>query len=226
MADSVTRLYLAWFDRAPDQAGLHYWVGRYQAGLGLEAISEAFERSPEANELAGNPYFVDWMYRSLAPNEVPTNYEAWVTRLSAGYPRARAVLSFTEAEGYVNQTHTAKPLAGFLRWYPAGTRWYCGTGQATVATPDLTSGVHVDYLLRNKGKRSDPVGIWTESVYGHRNVRIVTEDLAAGMRDYQWDGSFNGSGHYGSWLNVSAGSSTTWVIVLSPSGIGSERDGW
>src|SRR5699024_5632225 len=38
----VTRLYIAYFQRVPDTAGLQYWTGRYQAGSTLSSISSTF----------------------------------------------------------------------------------------------------------------------------------------------------------------------------------------
>lgn len=47
----IAQLYIGYFDRAPDPEGLAYWVSRLEAGISLEAISEAFSDSPEAEAL-------------------------------------------------------------------------------------------------------------------------------------------------------------------------------
>ena len=58
-AELVARLYIAYYDRAPDPVGLEYWIGRLNAGVSLTDIANSFAASPEAK--ATYPYF-------LAPN--------------------------------------------------------------------------------------------------------------------------------------------------------------
>jgi len=43
--ENVTRLYIATFDRAPDSAGIDYWI--YESGLNLEGIASSFFEQPE-----------------------------------------------------------------------------------------------------------------------------------------------------------------------------------
>ncbi|MGF6274687.1 serralysin [Massilia sp. UYP11] len=47
------RLYQAAFDRAPDKAGLGYWIGQMGGGASLHAVADAFVHSPEFGKLAG-----------------------------------------------------------------------------------------------------------------------------------------------------------------------------
>lgn len=58
-AELVARLYIAYYDRAPDPVGLEYWIGRLNAGVSLTDIANSFAASPEAKSTY--PYF-------LAPN--------------------------------------------------------------------------------------------------------------------------------------------------------------
>ena len=44
----ATALYVAYFDRAPDPAGLDFWTTQIQNGLSIEAASAAFSGSDEA----------------------------------------------------------------------------------------------------------------------------------------------------------------------------------
>lgn len=46
--ESVAGLYVATFDRAPDGAGLDYWVE--ESNLSLEGIAESFFDQPETKE--------------------------------------------------------------------------------------------------------------------------------------------------------------------------------
>ena len=45
---SLTELYIAYFNRAPDAIGLHYWGSRFADGLTLEQVAEEFSTSAEA----------------------------------------------------------------------------------------------------------------------------------------------------------------------------------
>ena len=48
----VARLYIADFKRAPDRAGLDYWI--YKSNLSLEGIATIFYEQPEMKEKYGN----------------------------------------------------------------------------------------------------------------------------------------------------------------------------
>src|SRR5690606_37812218 len=49
-AELISQLYIGFYDRAPDPAGLQYWVGRLEAGASIEAIGNSFAASPEASD--------------------------------------------------------------------------------------------------------------------------------------------------------------------------------
>jgi hypothetical protein len=46
--DQITALYVGYFNRAPDPAGLSYWVGRANAGMSINDIAISFSQQPEA----------------------------------------------------------------------------------------------------------------------------------------------------------------------------------
>ena len=50
--ENVTKLYVAFFGRAPDQAGLNYWVTN--SGLSLEGITQSFFDQQETKDKYGN----------------------------------------------------------------------------------------------------------------------------------------------------------------------------
>ena len=54
IAQEIAELYIATFNRAPDEAGLEYWVGRYKDGMSIEQIAESFFDQPETIELYGD----------------------------------------------------------------------------------------------------------------------------------------------------------------------------
>jgi hypothetical protein len=197
--------------------------------MSLEEISDAFARSPEfaARQLTTNRAFVEWLYRSVVGPSVPTTRaDNWVDALDKGYPRGTAALTFSESQEFVSKTRTAKPLAGYLRWYPRGTHWYCSVGTTTVQVRELTGQVWADYYVNNRGGRPDPVEIWTEESPGQHHVKMLGETLGAGFLDYNWEGAFSGDGSYGRYLDVRAGSSTDWIVVFFPHSLGPDRLGW
>src|SRR4029077_20256510 len=40
--DSITDLYIGYYNRAPDTAGETYWTGRLQSGMSLSAIAQSY----------------------------------------------------------------------------------------------------------------------------------------------------------------------------------------
>jgi len=230
MTDSVTRLYHAFFRREPDADGFRHWVRQYQTGaMSLEQIADAFLRSQEfaARQIGSNHAFVDWLYTDVLGPDVPrTRADDWIRTLNAGYYRSTAVLTFTESFEYVRRTSTVKPLAGYLRWYPPGTHWYCGTGPATQPVNPLTGALWADYYLANRSLADDPVAMWTMEAAGHHHVTLVEETLPQNSTDYNWDGAFNGDGDYGRYIEVKAGTDTDWIVVFYPHSLGPERLGW
>jgi hypothetical protein len=85
--DSVTKLYVATFNRAPDSAGLEYWLNG--SGLQLEQISQSFFDQPETQKLypssTSNREFIKSVYSNLFnrdPDSVGLDY--WESELNSG----------------------------------------------------------------------------------------------------------------------------------------------
>lgn len=51
--DDITNLYVGYFNRAPDPAGLNFWVAQRTAGASLAGIAQSFSLTPEAQSLYG-----------------------------------------------------------------------------------------------------------------------------------------------------------------------------
>ncbi|MEM8924742.1 MAG: DUF4214 domain-containing protein [Actinomycetota bacterium] len=230
MTDSITRLYLAFFGRSPDAAGFRYWVGQYSSGqTGLAQIAQHFANAEEFGDkrYLSNESYVDWMYDEvLGPNSSTERQNYWVEALDAGYPRGSMALAFTESWEYVDKTNTSMPLAGYLRWYPQGTHWYCNIGSVRQTVTPLTGEVWADYYFRNRGDRATNVGLWTVEANGNRHVEMMAGRLDADFTDYNWDGFFSGDGSYGHSIDVVAGDRTDWVVVFYPHTLGPDRLGW
>lgn len=85
--ESVTKLYVATFNRAPDAAGLNYWLN--DSGLQLEEIAQSFFDQPETQEAyppgSSNLDFVEDIYINLFNRESDqAGLDYWVGELNLG----------------------------------------------------------------------------------------------------------------------------------------------
>lgn len=85
--ENVAKLYVATFDRAPDAAGLSYWVDK--SNLSLEGVAESFFDQSETQSKytpdASNTDFVSAIYRNLFNREAEeAGLDYWVSELNAG----------------------------------------------------------------------------------------------------------------------------------------------
>lgn len=84
--ESVAKLYVATFDRAPDTAGLAYWV---DSGLTLEHIAKSFFEQPETQLLyppgTSSKVFVESIYSNLFNRAVDqAGLDYWVEEIDSG----------------------------------------------------------------------------------------------------------------------------------------------
>lgn len=92
----ITQIYIGYFNRAPDPAGLNYWVENLASGMSIATIAESFSRQSEAissyaylaNPLGGSvDAFLTSVYNNLfnhAPDAAGLSY--WKGELAAGKP--------------------------------------------------------------------------------------------------------------------------------------------
>jgi hypothetical protein len=97
----VVRLYLAYFLRYPDYAGLQYHVNLVRGGGQLSSISEGFALSPEFQTAYGtlnNGQFVTLLYQNVLGRSPDTaGFDFHVARLNGGTPRGVVMLGFSES---------------------------------------------------------------------------------------------------------------------------------
>ncbi len=98
------RLYLAYFLRLPDTAGIQYWIERVRAGVGLDQVSATFSASSEFASRYGqldNAGFVTLIYRNLF-NRAPDSggMAHWKGMLDAGTSRGVVMRSLCESAEY------------------------------------------------------------------------------------------------------------------------------
>jgi hypothetical protein len=102
------RLYTAALGRAPDAAGLGYWIGVLDAGASLHGVANEFVASAEFTALVGagadNGTFLSALYNNIlhrAPDAAGLQY--WQGILDGGAGRAGVVVAFSEGAENVAQ---------------------------------------------------------------------------------------------------------------------------
>lgn len=102
-AQQAAAIYVAYFDRAPDPAGLQYWIDMIEGGESLEKVAEDFAGGAEA--IAKYPYlaapdvaspttFITNIYLNLfgrTPDAEGLAY--WEGELADGYPVGKMILA-------------------------------------------------------------------------------------------------------------------------------------
>ena len=150
VVEPVNRLYLAYFGRNPDVAGLNYWMDRLRAGATLGQVSAAFASSPEfvgtygaLNDLG----FVDLVYRNVLGRPADAAGAAyWVMQLGARrLDRGGVMVNFSESAEYKGATakwnDVVQVYVSLLRRSPDATTLNTWTQQLAAGRP-LTELVH------------------------------------------------------------------------------------
>jgi len=110
---SVRRLYLGYFKRLPDAAGLSHWVNELNRGRSLESISDHFAGSDEFQATYGslsNADFVELLYFNILSRQPDARGEQeWVGRLNSGArSRGSVMVGFSESRELIILTGTAR----------------------------------------------------------------------------------------------------------------------
>jgi len=84
--ENVTKLYVATFNRAPDSAGLEYWVSK--SNLSLEGIAKSFFDQPETEALYPDNYdnkkFIEAIYQNVLGRKPDiTGERYWLNELNS-----------------------------------------------------------------------------------------------------------------------------------------------
>lgn len=158
--DPVARLYLAYFQRPAEPAGLRYWTRKMFAGFSIEYVSQNFAASAEFRSLYGslsNRAFVERIYLNVLdrPGE-PAGVAYWTAELDAGRRNRGTVMKgFSEsAENRVRQASTVTVTvlwAKLLERVPSAEelattveRLDDGTSVATIAGEILRSAEYAE----------------------------------------------------------------------------------
>lgn len=99
--DSATELYLGFFGRAPDTAGLSYWAGQISAGASALSVAAGFAQTTEFHTQYGAlnaAAQVNLIYQDIlgrAPDAAGAQY--WTTQLSSGAAIGNVVWSVVDS---------------------------------------------------------------------------------------------------------------------------------
>ncbi len=115
-AQSVRRLYLAFFLREPETDGWTFWIG---SGRDLWWTAEYFAVSPEFVARYGSlddRAFVSLVYRNVMNREPDAGgYQYWTSRMAAGLSRGGVVIYFSDSPEFRQKagvvTHPATPTS-------------------------------------------------------------------------------------------------------------------
>ena len=100
--EDITKIYVGYYDRAPDPAGLNYWIGRANAGMTLSEIANSFAVQTESTTkypYLANPNvvsadsFITSVYMNLfnrAPDAAGKAY--WLGELAGGKPVGQMII--------------------------------------------------------------------------------------------------------------------------------------
>jgi Ca2+-binding RTX toxin-like protein len=124
VAGQAYRIYRAAFDRAPDEAGLGFWIAGMDRGATLLQVAEGFVRSREFSALYGtaptNAEVVTRLYQNILHREPDgAGYDYWLDALDRKIVDLPTVLTQFSQSGE-NVSALAELIAGGVIYQPYG----------------------------------------------------------------------------------------------------------
>ncbi len=109
----VVRLYLGFFERDPDPAGLRYWFDEVGRGVSLDVVASSFAIASEfeQGQVVPDAEFIDAAYGRILdrlPDEAGRAY--WLTELGRGLDRGQMLILFAESAEHVAKTRIDAPM--------------------------------------------------------------------------------------------------------------------
>ena len=119
VAGQAYRMYKAAFDRAPDDAGLGYWIDNMDKGMSLADAGRSFVNSSEFQSKYGaldDRGFIDAMYQNVLDRQADdAGYAYWLDEMERGVTdRAGVLASFSESAE--NQGNVAGQIANGIQF--------------------------------------------------------------------------------------------------------------
>lgn len=176
--DFVTKAYARFLNRAPDAAGLTFWVTlmqRYEtsnhtAGLRQEQIEAGFIASQEYVSIYGGigEAWVRGIYKDLLNREADApGVQFWVAQLGAGVAPSNVALGFTSSDERLrNRVMETYRVLLEREADPAGLAFWVAIFKQGGTTEDINSGFVGSNEYYNKANRGggNPAR-WTASAY-------------------------------------------------------------
>jgi len=108
-ASTISRLYLAVFNRLADEKGLEYWISRDEDNMSINDIANSFVISEEFNSLYGSTVsdeeYIILLYSNILyrdPDKEGLDY--WKTDMQNGSSKEDILVSFSNSEEFINLT--------------------------------------------------------------------------------------------------------------------------
>ena len=111
---AIIRLYIGFFDRRTDHAGLMYWINSNETGMSLVDIARVFAASSEFQTRYGtleDGAFVDLVYQNVLERPADSDgRDHWINQLAVGVERGYVMAAFTESlENQVKHVNNVIP---------------------------------------------------------------------------------------------------------------------
>ena len=94
--NQINKLYVGYFDRAPDPAGLNFWIGQANAGGSIVDIAQSFAAGSEYASIyggLGNSALIDKIYDNLFGRDPDAGGLAyWTAQLESGVSSGRLIV--------------------------------------------------------------------------------------------------------------------------------------
>ncbi len=164
----ITQIYVGYFNRAPDPAGLNYWIGQLQSGMPAVAIADSFARQPEAisaysflsDPVGASPdAFLSAVYNNLfnrAPDAAGLAY--WKGELAAGKPVGRMIVDIINGAQGTDKTVLDNKVSVAQSYVArigdvSGESFRIGDARRAVADVDISSAsvTQAEQMLQNLG---------------------------------------------------------------------------
>ena len=123
VAGQAYRIYRAAFDRAPDNAGLGFWISALDKGYSINAMASGFIDSKEFRDLYGtnptNEAVLTALYKNVL-HRTPdaAGYEFWMGAMAKGYTVQELLVYFSESGE--NQAQVVGQIQNGIEFVPFG----------------------------------------------------------------------------------------------------------
>ncbi len=113
LANSIERLYQAFFQRSADPTGLNHWITVLLGPADLAAVAQEFAASREFEQTYGNlsnTAFIELLYQNIFDRPVDSDGSTyWQGLLAAGTSRGAVVAAISESPEHITRTNTHPP---------------------------------------------------------------------------------------------------------------------